>query len=66
MSNIAGLKIKMIKLYFNYKNGLLSLEDYIQQIKPLDIQIDQLEIQTINCYLLDNRVSEISSSKHLH
>jgi hypothetical protein len=57
MSDLTSLKVKMIKLYFNYKDGLLSLEEYIQQIKPLDCKIDKLELNILSSHLVDNPVS---------
>ena len=62
MLNLANLKLKSMQLYFQYKNGYISLEDYIKQIKPLDDKVDSLEIQTLSCYLGDNLVFEKSSS----
>ncbi len=66
MSNIAKIKIKSMQLYFKYRDGTLSLEDYLQQIKPLDEMIDKHEIKALSCYLQDNLVFEKSSSLQTH
>jgi len=66
MSDLANLRLKSIGLYFKYKNRQLSLENYINQIKPIDKQIDELELKTLSCYLVDSSVLQKASSKHLH
>ena len=53
MSKIANLKIKSMKLYFSYRDGLITLEDYQSQIRPLDNEIDKHEIKALSCYLED-------------
>ncbi len=53
------------RLYKNYCIGLLTQKEYLELIKPIDKEIDKLELQTLSCYLQDNLVSKISSSKHL-
>ena len=53
MSDLQNLRIKSIQLYFKYKNGLLSLEEYIQLIKLLDYKIDKQELRTLRYHLLD-------------
>ena len=55
-----------MQLYFNYKDGVITLEDYLHQIKPLDDEIGFLEIKTLSCHLQGNLVYEKSSLKHLH
>ena len=66
MANLKNLRVDSMLLYFKYKDGLISLVEYQEQIKPLDEEIDKLELQTLSYYLQGNLVSEISSSKHLH
>jgi len=66
MPDLQNLRIKSMELYFKYKDGLLSLEEYIQKIKPLDHKIDKLELQNVNYCLVDNSVSQIAFLKHLH
>ncbi len=66
MSDLVTLKMKSMKLYFKYRDGLISLESYIQQIRPLDYEIDQLEVQALSCHLVGNPVLQTPSSKHLH
>ena len=66
MLSITSMNIKSMKLYFQYRNGSISLKDYLKQIKPLDDKIDFLEVQKFSCHLEDNPVFEISSLKQLH
>ncbi len=66
MLSTLSIKMKSMKLYFRYKDGSISLKDYLKQIKPLDDEIDLLEVQTLSCHLEDNPVFEISSLKQLH
>ncbi len=53
MSKIANLKVQSMKLYFSYRDGLITLEDYQSQIRPLDNEIDKHEIKALSCYLGD-------------
>ena len=55
-----------MRLYTNYCAGLLTLQEYLDLIRPIDEEIDRLELQTLSCYLQDNLVSKILSSKPLH
>ena len=66
MASLKNLKIKSMQLYFSYKDGVITLEDYQLQIKPLDEEIEFLEIQTLSRYLQGNLVCEKSSLKHLY
>ena len=66
MSSLTTIKIKSMQLYFKYKDGCMTLQEYQEQIKPLDTAIDKLEVQALNHYLGDTSAFEISSSKHLH
>ncbi len=66
MSNLISLKIKSMQLYFTYKDGIMTLEDYLLQIKPLDKEIDYLEVQALSCHLGDNLAFEKSFLKQLH
>ena len=66
MLNLKNLRVDSMLLYFKYKDGLISLVEYQEQIRPLDKEIDKLELQTLSHYLQGNLVSDISSSKHLH
>jgi hypothetical protein len=66
MKDLETLRAKSIELYFKYKDGLISLENYILQIKYLDIQIDKIEIQVLNCHLVGNPALQTPSLKYLH
>jgi len=44
MLSLKNLKIKSMKLYFKYKDGIITLEEYLKKIKPLDNSIDALEM----------------------
>ena len=55
-----------MRLYTNYRLGLLTQKEYLNLLKPIDEEIDKLELQTLSYYLQGNLVSKISSSKHLH
>ena len=66
MSIIVNLKTKSIKLYFQYREGLITLKDYLTQIKAFQSEIDKLELKFISCYLADSPVLQRASLKHLH
>ena len=66
MSNLKKLRVKSIQLYFKYKDGLISLVEYKEQLRPLDKEIDKQELQIFSNYLQDNLVFEKSSLEHLH
>ncbi len=63
---LTKLQNMSMRLYTNYRLGLLTLQEYLDLIRPIDEEIDKLELQTLSCYLQGNLVSKISSSKHLH
>ena len=65
MYSISDLRIISMKLYNMYRFDLLSLEEYLEQIRPLDQAIDQMELNALNCYLLDTPAFERPSLKHL-
>ncbi len=66
MSDLARIKILSMKLYFKYRAGSITLEEYLVKIKPLDEKIDFLEVQTFKYCLLDNPFFEKSSSLQPH
>ena len=66
MSTIANLKIKSIKLYFQYREGLITLKDYLTQIKPFQTEIDKLELKALSCYLEDSSALKKPFLEHLH
>ena len=65
MQSLVTLRIKSMQLYFKYKDGSLTLEDYLEKIKLLDGKIDDLELKVLSCYLQDNLVFEKSSLKQM-
>lgn len=52
--------------YIKYRSGLQTLEEYKKHMKPLDDEIDKLELQNLSLNLQDTPASEISFLKHLH
>jgi hypothetical protein len=66
MSNLKNLRVVSMLLYFKYKDGLISLIEYKEQLMQLDKEIDKLELQVFSDYLQGNLVFEKSSLKHLH
>ena len=66
MSSLATVKVKSMTLYISYRNGLITQEEYQTKVKPLDKEIDTLELECLIHYLEDNPAYQISSSKHLH
>ena len=65
MSELFFLRNMLQNLYKDYSIGLINLEAYIRQARPIDKQIDQLELKTISCYLVDSPVLQRSFLKHL-
>ncbi len=63
---LLDLKKMAVKLYFRYRSDLLSLEEYLSLMRPIDNAIDELEMQPLINYLVDNPACEISSLKQLH
>ena len=63
--SLKTLRTKSMHLYFNYRTGLITQEEYQRYIEPLDDAIDGLELQALNCLLQDSPACEISSLKHL-
>ena len=61
---LKDLKKMSMRVYFNYKSGLLTREKYLEEIKLLDDKIDREELHKITYYLQDNLAFEISSSEH--
>ena len=65
MHSISDLRIISMKLYNMYRFDLLSLEEYLEQIKPLDRAIYQMELNVLNCHLQGTPAFERPSLKHL-
>lgn len=54
---LKDLRTQVAKYYDEYMAGKLNIEEYIQKIKPLDQEIDRLELQTIiDCKFMNNSV----------
>ncbi len=49
-------------LYTKYTSGLLTQVEYQDLLKPLDREIDRLEMKILNCYPPDTLACEISFS----
>ena len=56
------LRNKLTQEYTTYTQGLISQQEYLNRIKPIDIQIDELEMSTLQ----DSFVLPTTSSKRLH
>ena len=63
--SLATLQSRRMHLYSTYRSGLLDLEEYLEQIRPLDKAIDQLEMNALKTFLQGSPVFETPSSKHL-
>ena len=61
MSKLANLKLKSMKLFFKYKDGIITLEEYQKEMLPLDSAIDNQELQAFSNYLGDNHLLQKSS-----
>lgn len=61
MSNLNNLRKESVYIYIQYSQGIISEEEYIKKIRPLDKCIDSLEIQALKKYLQGNYVFEKSS-----
>ncbi len=49
---LLDLKKMAVKLYERYQVGLLSLEEYLRFMIPIDKTIDKLEMQILSCQLI--------------
>ena len=63
---LLDLKKMAVKLYFRYCSKLLSLEEYLFLMRPIDNAIDKLETQVLVNSLQDTPVCETTSLKQLH
>jgi len=66
MPNLKNLRIVSMLLYFKYRDGLISLVEYKEQLILLDKEIDKLELHVFSDYLQGNLAFEKLSLKHLH
>ena len=44
MDNLKTLKEQSMNLYLDYRSNLITLTEYLKQIKPLDNAIDKIEM----------------------
>jgi hypothetical protein len=65
VAKLEKLKKQSMDLYFKYKQGLLSYQDYINMICVLDQKIDEFEL-SYGCDFNHRNFLEKSSSKHPH
>ena len=63
---LLDLKKMAMKLYCRYRSNLLSIEEYLSLMRPIDNAIDKLEMQPLLNSLEDNPAYEISFLKQLH
>ncbi len=66
MSTINNLRKESLYLYIQYREGVISLKDYQEQLRPLESSIDKQELEMLKQYLQDNLAFEKPSLKHLH
>ena len=59
--SLQELHLKSIKLYGLYLLGSLSQSEYLSQLKPLDEQIDEIEMKLLSSYLQGSPACEKSS-----
>lgn len=60
------LQEEAMKNYSLFKSELINLNEYLQSMKPLDDEIDKMELYILSQYLEDNLAFEKSSLKQLH
>ena len=65
-NKIKNLQAKSTKLYLNYRSGIITLDEYLKQLQPLDKEIDRIEITSFKVYLQGIFVSEKASLKLSH
>ena len=65
VSTLKNLRVTSLDYYSKYKEGLISLEKYQEQLRPLDKEIDKLELKIFSDYLQGNLAFEKSSLEHL-
>ncbi len=44
---LSSLRAKLTDKYSSYKKGLISEEEYLHKIKPIDQEIDNIEMSTL-------------------
>ncbi len=52
---LSSLQEMAMKLYERHQLGLLSLQEYLHLMIPIDKEIDKLEIQIFNCHQREDK-----------
>jgi len=52
---LSSLQEMAMKLYERHQSGLLSLQEYLHLMIPIDKEIDKLEIQIFNCHQREDK-----------
>ena len=65
VAELERLKKQSMDLYFKYKQGLISYQEYIDLVKVLDKKIDEFELSN-GCDIIHHTFLGKSSSKYLH
>jgi len=50
---LKALRRKMLVYYHGYKKGEISEQEYLVEIKPIDAQIDRIELSLLKALLHD-------------
>ena len=53
---LSSLQEMAMKLYERHQSGLLSLQEYLHLMIPIDEAIDKIEMQALSCQLIDIKV----------
>ena len=65
VAELERLKKQSMDLYFKYKQGLITYQEYIHHIRVLDKKIDEFELSN-GCDIIHHTFLGKSSSKYLH
>jgi len=63
---LSKLQIQALHLYTAYQLEHITLNEYLESVRPIDNAIDSLELKLLSCCLSDNPAFERSSLKHPH
>ncbi len=62
MDKMTNIKIQFMKLYYQYQESEITMDEYIKQIRPLDKEIDKNELESLKQYLQGTLAFEKPSS----